>query len=433
MRHSHPIRLAFVAGALGLAAPTPARGAGFQLNEHSARQTGMASSVVATVKDPSAIFYNPAGLTQIEGTAITAGSSAILAHGKYTGPGLPGTNDTGGDVTNQLGGGASFVPYVYAARQLSDKAYLGLGFYLPYNSGLAWEPENEGDPLVGRTHATELALRTYFFTPTVALELDEAISIAVGVSLVPATLLLRRELGDTVTQEPLFSSGSSVELSGSAFGVGATAGIQIKLIDHLRIGLTYRSAVDLSFSGDGNFTLPEDATASLRERFPDQGVTGDVTLPHTFALGIGWVQGGLTVELGSQLTLWESYDELRINFETGNPAESSVSRRDWENVAMFRLGVEYDFGGLALRVGGGYDMSPVPDSTADFTLSDNDRIFGSLGLGYDFGPIRVDAGYMALWITEREIDTAENINLTTGGTFEGGMAHVASLSLGTQF
>ena len=73
------------AGALGLglvvASPGAVRGAGFQINEHSARATGMASSVVATVGDPSAIFHNPAGLTRIEGTEFQAGLNLIVPHG----------------------------------------------------------------------------------------------------------------------------------------------------------------------------------------------------------------------------------------------------------------------------------------------------------------------------------------------------------------
>ncbi len=421
-------RLAVAAVTLGFGAPAWA--AGFQINEHSALNTGMASSVVATVKDPSAIFHNPAGLTRIQGTEFQAGTSLIVPHGTYVGPGLPGTNPTpGANRTENLVTDPVVVPYVYAARQLSDKAFIGLGFYLPYGSGIQWENPDE---FVGRTQIRELALRTFYFTPTVALKLNEMVSVAVGVSLVPATLLLRRELGAADTQAPLFAEGSLVEVSGSAFGVGASAGVHVNLIEHLRLGFVFKSAVDLSFDGEAKFTLPDGTPLSVRENFPDQRGSGDITIPHTFGLGVGWEQGPITIELGAQLTLWESYDELRLNFDTGRPSPSSASPRNWENSPLFRLGVEYRLGDLALRVGGGYDISPVPQTTADFTLTDNDRLYGSFGMGYDFGPVRADLGYMALWLMEREIDGARNVNLPTGGTFEGGFAHVAGLSIGVR-
>lgn len=420
--------IASVLGAAAASAPVAVFAAGFQINEHSARATGMASSVVASIDDPSAIFHNPAGLTRIEGTALVAGLNLIVPHGNYEGQGLPGG---GGPVDDtDLVNDPVPVPYVYAARKLSDTAFVGLGFYLPYGSGLRWR---DGDQFVGRTQIQELSLRTFYITPTVAIRFNDTISAAVSASLVPATLLLRQTLGATDNQQPLFPSGGTLAVSATAFGVGANAGVQVKITPNLFFGFNYRSAVNLSFSGDANFDTPEDAPLSVRSNFPDQTGNGEITVPHAFAAGLAWVQGPLTAEIGAQLTLWESYDELRLNFDAGLPSPSSAAPRNWENVPLFRLGVQYDGGAWALRAGGGYDFSPIPQTTADFTLPDNDRIYASLGFGYDFGFLEVDAGYMALWITERVVDPTVNVNLPTEGTFNGGFAHVASLSVATQF
>ena len=66
--------------------------AGFQVNEQSAVNTGRASSVTATVKDPSAVWHNPAGLTNTEGTEFQIGVNMIRPHGRYRGAGSPATN-----------------------------------------------------------------------------------------------------------------------------------------------------------------------------------------------------------------------------------------------------------------------------------------------------------------------------------------------------
>ena len=388
--------------ALTLGTVSEALAAGFQINEQSAPNTGRASSVVATVGDASAIFHNPAGLTRIQGTEFQVGTNVIVPTAEYVGVGIVGSNPGGGIVSEDLDSDPVPVPYVYAGRQLSEKAFVGLGFYLPYGSSFAWEDETT---FVGRTQNQEISLRSFFFTPTVALKLNEMVSVAVGVSLVPATLLLRRELGATDNEQPLFSpTPGTLEGSATAFGVGATAGVQVSLIDHLRLGFVFKSAV----------------------------VSGEITVPHTFGLGVGWEQGPWTVELGGQLTLWESYDELRINFDSGLPTPSTASPRNWEVVPMIRVGAEYRLENAAFRLGGGYDVSPIPDDTADFTLADNDRIFFSLGAGYDFGTIRADFAYMALLLAERELEEGESVNIPNGGTFTSDFGHVFSLSIGVE-
>lgn len=419
---------------------TQAHAAGFQINEQSALNTGRASSVTATVKDPSAIWHNPAGLTHTKGTEFQVGLNLIRAHGRYTGPASPATNpDYPNNVTEDIDYTFKYVPNVYASRQLSEKAYVGLGFYLPYGSGILWQ---NADEYVGRTVVQELELRTYFITPAIALKLSDMVSVAVGVSLVPATAYLKRTLGATDNGQVLFPRSryeqeGTVEVSGSAFGVGANAGVQISLIEHLKIGLAFRSAIDLSFSGDANFDLPTDAPAEIRANFPDGEGTLDVTLPHTFLFGIGWDQGPLTIEASTQVTMWNSYDELRLNFASGLPTPSSASPRDWKVVPLFRLGAQYIFlDKIAARAGVGYDMSPVPDSTVDFTLPDNDRIYFTLGAGYDFGFMQADVGYMGLFLADRTLENGVNINFPLGeqnqGTYEGGMAHVLSFSLSTR-
>ena len=48
-------------------------GSGFALYEAGARSSALAGAVVARADDLSAIFYNPAGITQLEGTQAQFG------------------------------------------------------------------------------------------------------------------------------------------------------------------------------------------------------------------------------------------------------------------------------------------------------------------------------------------------------------------------
>ncbi|MCK6545261.1 outer membrane protein transport protein [Myxococcota bacterium] len=422
----------FAACAVVVAAAGEARGAGFEVTTHGANGMSRANAVVATVKDASAVYYNVAGLTQVQGTEVQLGVTAIAPRGEYRGVGITGEVLPGSEVTQEADTPIVPVPNLYAAHALSSRAFVGLGFYAPYGLGVQWNAEDDQGKFVGRTAVQQISLRTYFITPSVALKLSDEISLGVGVSLVPATIYLKRTLGASNGQV-LFPAASvedegQIELAGSAFGVGATFGVQARLIDHLRIGLQYRSAVELSFTGDADFQLPANTPAEIAATFPDGPVDASATLPHSFNLGIGWEQGPLTAEIGLQYSLWSSYDELRINFGRGLPAPSSASPRNWENVPLFKAGAQYSFTDeIAGRIGFGYDMSPAPDNTVEVGLPDADRLFFTIGAGYDFGMFNADLGYMGLKTADRTV--TESISFAPG-EYKGGFIHLLALTLG---
>lgn len=423
---------AFVAG--------DAFAAGFQLNEQNARATGRASAVVATIDDPSAIWHNPAGLTRTKGTEFMAGLTLIVVDNGYEGTGLlPPSAPNAQTFDEQLSRGPTPVPHVYASRQLSERAWVGLGFYPSYGSGNDWEDPNNW---VGRTQIEQIALRTFFFTPTVALKITDWISVAVGLQLVPASVKLEQTLGDA-SGNVLFPRVSPdgqdgrLEVYGDAFGVGATAGITVDLIEHLQLGFAYRSSVDLSFEGEADFDLPPNVPAEVRANFPDQTGNAELTVPHTFLWGVGWNTESWVVDASVQLTLWDSYEELRINFDTGRPTPFRSSPRNWEVVPMFRLGGEYRLDQLALRAGVAYDVSPAPLETVEPGLPDGNRINVAAGAGYDFGPIRFDLAYMAVFLESRDLnetnDQGEFINVfPLRGEYTGGVQHVIAATLGVQ-
>jgi long-chain fatty acid transport protein len=417
--------------AAALALPGAAFGAGFQINEHNAKATARAGAVVSTVDDASGIFYNPAGLGWVKGTNLQVGVSLIRPRGEYQGAGLPSTRPEGatGDVTQGTQAAFVAIPNIYAAHALSDRATIGMGFYAPYGLGIDWGTDTEW---VGRTVVQDLSLRTYFMTPTIALKVNDDITVGVSVSLVPATLRLQRVLGTPDTGDVLFPAATveqegSVKLTGSAFGVGANVGIQARLLENLRLGFAFKSAIGLDFTGNADFRLPAGTPTSIQARFPDGAVSGAVTLPNVFALGIGWVDGPLEVEVASYLTLWQSYDELRINFDSGLPQAFTRSPRDWTASPNFRIGGQYSFDEYALRLGLVYDVSPVPDATIDPTLPDNDRVIFSLGGGTSFGPVNLDLAYMGVFVLSRESTGSVNF---VNGTYNGGLVHVIGASVG---
>ncbi|MBW2186420.1 MAG: outer membrane protein transport protein, partial [Deltaproteobacteria bacterium] len=60
-----------------LLVPTIVFGAGFHIREQGAKAMGMANAFVAQADDPSAIFYNPAGIAFQSGTQVSLGVTVI--------------------------------------------------------------------------------------------------------------------------------------------------------------------------------------------------------------------------------------------------------------------------------------------------------------------------------------------------------------------
>jgi long-chain fatty acid transport protein len=50
---------------------------GFQVNEHGSRAMGMGGAFIAVASDPSAIYFNPAGLSQLKGLKVMMGATFI--------------------------------------------------------------------------------------------------------------------------------------------------------------------------------------------------------------------------------------------------------------------------------------------------------------------------------------------------------------------
>ena len=67
----------FLISAVMLCSGTSAMGGGFQLNEHGARAMAQAGAFAARASDPSAMFFNPAGMSFQRGFQVMAGATMI--------------------------------------------------------------------------------------------------------------------------------------------------------------------------------------------------------------------------------------------------------------------------------------------------------------------------------------------------------------------
>lgn len=78
-----------VAGVLILISCSLASGSGFLIYEHGAVAMGMAGAFVSIANNPTAIFYNPAGIAWLRGTQINIGGTFVFPAGWVELPNWP--------------------------------------------------------------------------------------------------------------------------------------------------------------------------------------------------------------------------------------------------------------------------------------------------------------------------------------------------------
>ncbi|HWO10675.1 MAG TPA: outer membrane protein transport protein [Polyangiaceae bacterium] len=413
MRHRVERALLAAVACIGVV-PGNARASGFHIDEQDARATGRAGAVIASPKNASTIYYNPAGIGVLSGIHADAGASWVAPSTEFT--------SASDGSTTEAESNSFVLPQVYLTWRASDLVAVGVGFNAPFGLALEWPASSPGAAQVRNAE-----LRTFFFTPAFALNLSRwvpGLCLGAGMDVVPASVQLARDI-------PFGSDVGSVTLGGDGFGVGGHGGIlyQPPALPSLSLALTYRSPVGLDFSGDADFDAPDAYRASLP---PDGPVETSVKLPQMVSLGIQYAPlQGLELEVDGTYRGWSSYDRLDIELPDGSVQSEP---KDWEDSWTVRFGAEYTFAErYAVRIGAVWDQAPMPADRLEFQLPDANRFDVTLGFGAALtDSVRVDLGALYVFPQERSTSDEDPLEPPVKGQFRI-EAWVVGLSVGVQF
>jgi long-chain fatty acid transport protein len=403
-------RLAALAVGVVLA-PDVALASGFHIDEQDARATGRAGAVIASTNNASAIYYNPAGIADLNGVHVDLGGALVRPDAEFTSAENGAT--TAANADNVL------IPQAFVSWRLSELAAVGIGVYAPFGLRLDWPASSPG-----RTNIRQADLRTYFIAPTVGFNLSRwapGLSLGAGVDLVPAGVRLDRDI--------LFGSDvGTVAIDGSAFGVGGRAGISFRppSLPAFAFGLSYRSPVKLAFSGEADFDAPLAYRASLP---PDGDIDTSITLPQSVNVGVvASPVPELELEVDLNWRGWSSYDKLQVELPDGSALREA---KDWHNSFTLRVGGEYTFAERwSVRAGAVWDQAPVPSNRLDFQVPDVDRVDVALGFGARVTEqVSVDLGAIYVLPQERSTSMGDPLEPPTKGRFDVNVIVIA-LSVG---
>jgi long-chain fatty acid transport protein len=392
---------------------TPVFGAGFALYEGSARGNVLGAGLVASADDPSAVFYNPAGITQLKGKQVMVGLTAITPMVTIETPGAA-------TVDNDFTRNWFFPPHAYYTQQYNDNIWFGMGLFSRFGLGTEFNPQ-----WPGRYNSYYAEIQTVELNPNIAYKFNDKLSVAFGLNATYLTLDLKKKL-------PAALGSPDFELDGDSWGWGLNAAVQYKPADWVQLGLTYRSRISQNVQGEVK-VAPAVPAAGIR----NMPATGDLSLPDMIFAGVNFnVRKDLTVGGGIYWTRWETYNQLQINF--GAPfgptgARTQATPKNWDNVYRFMIGTEWKVNeNWDLRLGYAYDQCPIPDETVDYILPDNDRNMFSLGAGYHRNNWALDFSYTLMIISEREYVARPTQGILTS-TLKDGTAHLLGFSYTYKF
>ncbi len=376
---------------------------GFQINEHGARAMAMGGAFTALANDPSAIYFNPAGITQLKGTQFYFGTTLITPLASYTSP-----IEKEYEMTTQF-----FSPInVYITHQITDNFYAGLSVNNPYGLGTEW---NQGWP--GRYLALDTDLKTFFGTVVLAYKFSDMFSLSAGAVFAFGDVTIMRKQANPLS--PALRD-IEIELNGDGTGFGFTAGLLVKPTDNLQLGVSYRSEVSFDLEGTAVSTPATFFHPLLQASlpFPNGDITAPLATPQNLTAGIAYMASDkLTLTADFQFVGWSSYDKLEVTFASYdfdfNPANGQQNvlstDRKYEDTYIIRGGFEYAVtDAFQLRGGLLYDNNPVQDEYVEPTLPDSDRIGFSIGYGAKLSNnLTMDVAYMYLHFVDRTISSSK--------------------------
>lgn len=255
-----------------------------------ARATSLGTSYRGISDDWSGMYWNPAGITQIDGWHVGLASELIVPVGSYK-PALQSDSTKFSIIrqtVNQSAAQFFVVPCGGVIHKLSDKLSVGLGAWVPLGMGGKWDlldtvGYNSSVPFPEYDY--EIDLKTFDVHPTVACQLNDMVSIGAGIGLVYTDILMRQplffsnpyfglveyggmnvaQMAGPVVQNSLPAVGglrsdynhlvAISEFALSGFGYSSNLGVMVKMNDALQIGLSGHYYGDVKLRGTMNATM----------------------------------------------------------------------------------------------------------------------------------------------------------------------------------
>lgn len=343
------------------ASVVPVFGNGFYVPVQAPEATARGNAWLATADTPAAVYYNAAGLTQLDQIEATLGVYAITL-------GLDAELDSGGSADGK--GDFGVLPQVYASLPIYDKLVAGFGVNTPFGLATNW---GENSPLRYAATETELAYVTGWFV--LGYELSDTFSIGGGLGVHHADL----QLGQVINNVGTGFTDVATEFNGDSEALSYTLSARWQPNEQHAVGLVYRSKSDFDLEGD----------------FQIGGGKADATFdfltPAT--AGIGYAYSPCeewTLEANVEWVNWEELNTLDLK----SGGVTTPVAFEWNSNFIYSIGATRRFGnGWNVSAGYNFIENSMPDSTFTPAVADANRHWLNAGVTRQYDSFRWSFAY----------------------------------------
>ncbi len=426
MSSSRKIMQACIVAAWAGASSGACWASGFALIEQNSSGLGNAyAGQAAAAEDASTIYFNPAGMTRLQGRSFVFAGHLISPSAKFNNTGTTAavstTTGTGAFALNGNGGDAGAptpVPSAYLSWQLSPQLYAGVGVSVPFGLGTEYDAN-----WMGRFHTIKSEIKSVNVNPSVAYKINDAVSVGAGLSWQRVDAELTKAtnysyIGSLAGLPLAANSEGTNRMVGHDSAWGFNLGMMIRLTPSTDLGLTYRSAIGEKLSGNIAYTgRPAALTAALplsaavTNQAGDSGITADLKTPASASVAIKHQLDSAWEMLADvSWTQWSSFKNLIIVRTDGLASGQTLENvpENWRDTWRVGLGANYKVNSAwKLRMGVAFDQSPMNDTYRTPRIVDQDRRWVALGGQYKVSNAgTIDFGYAHLFVK----DPALNLN-----------------------
>ena len=334
--------------------PAVVCGIGLRVPNQDAAAIARGNAFAATADNPSALYYNPAGITQLPGVDVQLGVLNYLGiNTRYEAP--------AGAITR-----SQFevlpIPQLYCTYSPTNLPLsFGLGLYAPFGLGVEW-PENSGF----RSLAIESRLQYLTFNPVVAWKITPQLSLAAGLTVNYAKLQLRRGLA---------TASDTLNFEGSDYDAGFNAGLLWQPHPQWSFGANYRSATTMKFRGVTSY----DSGTSRRAAY----TVARAPFPQIISAGISWrPTPKWNLEVDVDWSDWRPLQTVTLGGTKNIFGFDLPLQLNWRDSWFYEFGITryFEHGWFASA---GYFYCTETASEKNFTpaIPDTALHVGSLGIG----------------------------------------------------
>lgn len=399
-----------------------ANAAGFYIQEQSVSALGSAfAGSTTSVRDASTIYFNPAGMTRLDGPQANLGVHLLIPDSDLddTGstilaaPVSPADSDNPYDPTP--------VPNAYIAYPwMNGQLWTGLGVSAPFGLG-----SDYGDDFFGRYDSIETELKVINVSPVVAFQATPWLSLGGGVDIQYADAKLTSAVNDGIQE------GRS-RLEGDDVSYGFNLGILATPIAGTDIGFSYKNGVNHELDGE----IEVSGLSGLNPAAPNFLVDGtaDLDLPDMYTLGAAHDLNDKWRIMG-QVTYfnWSEFEDITAISDAGATISQVV--QDYDNTFAFAVGAEYEWTPeWTVRAGYQFDQTPTNDNFRTSRTPDGDRNWFALGATYNINEqFSLDMAGVYIDVADEEINVTRNSGAAVVSADTEGSVGILSLGLNYKF